>query len=227
MATWMWIVLIAVVVVLIVLALAALAMRKRRSARLRERFGPEYERTISDRDNRRSAEADLRNRQKQREGLTITPLPEPARLRYTEQWRVVQEHFVDQPATAVIEADGLVRQVMGDEGYPVDDFSAQADVVSVDHPHVVDNYRRAHGIYERTQIQQATTEEMRTALLSYRSLFDELLASDGDGQLRSDGVRPDGAGRDGVGPDAVGRNAGGPNVGPNAVGRNEEYPEQT
>jgi hypothetical protein len=97
-----------------------------------------------------------------------------------EQWQELQQRFVDQPSTAVIQADELVRQVMGAEGYPVDDFNAQADLVSVDHPHVVENYRVAHGIYERAQMQRATTEDMRTALISYRSLFDELLNTEGD-----------------------------------------------
>jgi hypothetical protein len=178
-ASWIWI-LIAVVVVLIVLFVVAASMRKRRSAGLRDRFGPEYDRTLQERDGRRPAETELRNRQKERERFTITPLPEPARLRYAEQWRGLQERFVDQPAGAVIEADQLVQQVMGAEGYPMDDFSAQADLVSVDHPRVVENYRTAHRVYERAQVQQASTEDMRVALLSYRSLFEELLAAGGD-----------------------------------------------
>ena len=176
MASWIWI-LIVVAVVLIVLALTLhAAARRRRSAALREQFGPEYERTVQDRDGRRPAEADLRNRRKQRAQFTVTPLPEPARLRYVEQWRQLQARFVDRPSSAVIEADGLVRQVMGAEGYPMDDFAKQAELVSVDHPHVVENYRVAHDLYDRTRRDQATTEDMRKALLSYRSLFDELLA---------------------------------------------------
>jgi hypothetical protein len=190
-ARWIWIVIVAAVVVVVVALIAGLAARRRRSAALRERFGPEYERTVQERDGRRSAEADLRNRQKQREQLTITPLPEPARLRYVQQWQELQTHFVDQPSSAVIEADDLVRQVMGAEGYPVDDFSAQAELVSVDHPRVVDNYRTAHDVYERTRANQASTEDMRRALLSYRSLFDELLAA---GPEESSRWRPSTAG---------------------------------
>jgi FtsZ-interacting cell division protein ZipA len=172
-ATWLWVLIAIAVVVLIVVGLVVAA--RQRSTRLRTQFGPEYERTIQDRDGRRAAESELRNRQKQREQLTIHPLPEPARASYAEQWRDVQERFVDQPASAVLEADELVRRVMNDEGYPVDDFNQQADLVSVDHPRVVENYRTAHRVYERTQAQQASTEDMRSALLSYRSLFDELL----------------------------------------------------
>lgn len=189
MPTWAWIV-IAVVVVLVIVALVAAAIaRRRRTAGLREHFGPEYDRTLEQRDGRRQAEADLRNRQKEREHLNITPLSDAARTRYAEQWRELQERFVDQPASVVTGADELVRRVMDDEGYPVDDFNSQAELISVDHPELVQNYRTAHGVWERTQRQQATTEDMRTALLSYRSLFDELLGADaGDGRHSSDQV---------------------------------------
>jgi len=184
-AIWAW-VLIGVAVVVLVAALAV-AMSKRRTTALRDRFGPEYDRTIQTRDGRRAAESDLRSRQKQREQLTISPLPEPTRLRYVGQWQELQERFIDQPTSAVMEADALLQQVMGAEGYPMADFDAQADLVSVDHPRVVDNYRTAHSVYERARAEGASTEEMRTALLSYRSLFDELLAvPNGNGQQRPD-----------------------------------------
>lgn len=175
MASWVWIV-IAVAIVVVAVAIVGLVLRARRTRSLRERFGPEYERTTQQA-GRHAAERDLRNRQRQREQLEIRPLPESARARYAEEWRQVQERFVDQPASAVMSADELVRRVMGDEGYPMEDFNAQSELVSVDHPRVVENFRRAHGVYERTQNQQASTEDMRAALLSYRSLFDELLAT--------------------------------------------------
>ena len=183
MAIWAWVLIVAAIVVLVVVGVVLAA--NRRSTKLRQQFGPEYERTMEEREGRRAAERDLRSRQKQREQLNIHPLPEPARARYAEQWRELQERFIDQPSSAVLEADALVRQVMNEEGYPVDDFSQQAELVSVDHPRVVENYRIAHNVYERTQNQQASTEDMRTALLSYRSLFDELLHAD-----PTDGRRP-------------------------------------
>src|SRR5436309_4516071 len=102
-----------------------------RTTRLRRDFGPEYERTRQEREGRRAAESDLRNRQKQRSQLNIHGLPEPARARYAEQWHDLQERFIDQPSSAVMEADALVQQVMNEEGYPVDDFTQQADLVSV------------------------------------------------------------------------------------------------
>jgi hypothetical protein len=187
-AIWVWILIaVAVAVIVVVVVAMLIAQRKRRTSSLRQRFGPEYERTMQQQSGRRAAERDLRNRQKQRARLEIRPLPEAARAHYAEEWRAVQERFVDQPSSAVLAADALVRRVMGDEGYPVEDFNAQSDLVSVDHPRVVENYRRAHDVYERTQKQQASTEDMRTALLRYRSLFDELLAA---GSTEPDGRAP-------------------------------------
>lgn len=185
MAIWAWI-LIAVGIVVAV-AIVGIALRERRTRSLRQRFGPEYERAMQRQAGRHAAERNLRNRQKQRAQLEIRALPESLRLRYAEEWREVQERFVDDPADALLTADALVRRVMGDEGYPVAEFDAQSDLVSVDHPRVVENFRLAHGVYERAQTQQVSTEDMRAALLSYRSLFDELLAAgpaEPDGQPR-------------------------------------------
>jgi hypothetical protein len=173
MATWIWI-LIAIAAV-VVAALIAVAARQRRTAALRQRFGSEYDRTVAAREDRRAAEADLREREKQRALLDIKPLPEGERARFAQEWQDVQERFVDQPAEAVVAADGLVYAVMQARGYPMGDFGAQADLVSVDHPDVVQNYRFAHDIRQRSQAREASTEELREALVRYRSLFSELL----------------------------------------------------
>ena len=178
MATGVWILI--VIAAVVVVAVVAVAARQRRTAALRQRFGPEYDRAVEARQDRRTAEADLRDREKQRGQLDIRPLPEDMRARFAEEWREVQERFVDQPSEAVVAADRLVHSVMETRGYPMADFDAQADLVSVDHPDVVENYRVAQAIYERARQQQASTEDLREALLRYRSLFDELLqASDG------------------------------------------------
>jgi len=177
MATWLWIVIV-IVVVLIALA-AAMAARRRRTMALRERFGPEYDRTVGTREDQRAAEADLRGRERERARLDIKPLSEAARVRYTEEWRAIQQNFVDQPEEATTAGYDLVNRVMEERGYPMRDFDARADLVSVDHPDVVENYRAAHGIHERARQHQATTEELREALLRYRSLFDELLRPGG------------------------------------------------
>jgi hypothetical protein len=173
MATWLWIVIV-VIVVLIALAVA-MAARRRRTMALRERFGPEYDRAVGAREDQRAAEADLRGRERERARLDIKPLSEAARVRYTEEWRVIQQDFVDQPEEATTAGYDLVNRVMEERGYPMRDFDARADLVSVDHPDVVENYRAAHRIHERARQHQASTEELREALLRYRSLFEELL----------------------------------------------------
>jgi hypothetical protein len=181
MATWLWIVIV-IVVVLIVLA-AAMAARRRRTMALRERFGAEYDRTVGAREDQRAAEADLRGRERERARLDIKPLSEAARVRYTEEWRTIQQNFVDQPEEATTAGYDLVNRVMAERGYPMRDFDARADLVSVDHPDVVENYRVAHGIHERARQHQASTEDLREALLRYRSLFEELLRADDDAAL--------------------------------------------
>lgn len=181
MSTWVWIVIaIAVVVVIVLIALAAIRRRNetRRREHLQDRFGPEYDRTIDLRDNRRDAERELSDRERRRDELNIVPLSEGARARYSEQWQQVQALFVDQPDAAASRADDLVRQVMRERGYPVDDFDAQAELVSVDYPHIADDYRTAHDIAERSRNRQASTEDLRTAMLRYRSLFDALLETE-------------------------------------------------
>lgn len=190
MPTWVWILI--VIAVVIVVALIAMAARQRRTASLRQRFGPEYDRAVETKENRRAAEAELREREKQHALIDIKPLPEGTRMRFAQEWQEVQERFVDQPSGAVEAADALVYRVMDARGYPMGDFDTQADLVSVDHPEVVENYRFAHGIHERarTQAQRTSTEgrtstedgtsteDLREALVRYRSLFEELLRAD-------------------------------------------------
>jgi hypothetical protein len=184
MATWVWVV-IAIAVVLVV-ALVAAGAKKSRTAALRDRFGPEYDRAVENSDDRRTAEAGLRARAKQRAQFDVKPLPEDTRLRFAGEWREVQERFVDQPAQAAAAADTLITRVMEAQGYPMKDFDAQAELVSVDHPDTVENYRFAHAVQQRAQTQQASTEDLREALLRYRSLFDELLRPEGNGAVPED-----------------------------------------
>jgi hypothetical protein len=185
MATLLWVVIAIAVVAAI--ALVAVGVRKRRTAMLRGRFGPEYDRAVESSDGRRSAEADLRAREKQRAQFDVKPLPEATRLRFADEWREVQERFVDQPAQATTAADTLITRVMEARGYPMKDFDAQAELVSVDHPDTVENYRFAHAVRQRSQTQQVSTEDLREALLRYRSLFDELLRPEGNGTVYGNG----------------------------------------
>jgi hypothetical protein len=212
MAAWVWILIVIAAVVAV--AVIAMAARQRRTTALRQRFGPEYDRAMEAGEGRRPAEAELRDREKQRARLDIRPLPEDMRVRFAEEWRDVQERFVDQPSEAVVAADRLVYSVMETRGYPMGDFDAQADLVSVDHPEVVENYRVAHGIRERAH-QQASTEDLREAMLRYRSLFDELLKAGDAGAGATARSGPGGiadhaaADRSGPGPDADGHDAAG------------------
>jgi len=178
MATWIYVV-IAIAVVLVI-ALVAMWARERRTADLRNRFGPEYDRAVENSEDRRAAEASLRERERKRAQFDVKPLPEATRLRFAGEWREVQERFLDQPEQAAAGADALITRVMAAQGYPMEDFDAQAELVSVDHPGTVENYRFAHAVQLRSQTQQASTEDLREALLRYRSLFDELLLPDGD-----------------------------------------------
>ena len=175
MDTWVWIVIAAAAVVLVLLAIWMMAARKRRTSQLREGFGPEYDRTVEDMGSRRKAETDLADREKRREDLDIKPLAPGARDRFADRWRTVQERFVDDPAAALREAHILVVEVMRERGYPTNDFEQRAADVSVDHPDVVQNYRAANDITERSD---ADTEEQRRGLVHYRALFDELLETE-------------------------------------------------
>ena len=183
MATWIWVI-IAIAVVVVVGLLAAGA-RKRRTTMLRDRFGPEYDRAVENSGDQRSGEADLLARERQRAQFDIKPLPEATRLSFTNEWRDLQERFVDEPAEATAEADILITRVMEARGYPMKEFDAQVELISVDHPVTVDNYRFAHAVQLRAQTQQASTEDLREALLRYRSLFDEMLLPEGNGAVRA------------------------------------------
>ena len=179
MATWVWIV-IAIAAVVVLALIVWSAFRTRRTKTLKEGFGPEYERTVADAPSKREAEADLLERRERREELDIRPLDAGARERYAEEWQATQARFVDDPGGAITEADVLIQRVMRERGYPVEDFEQRAADVSVDHPEVVNNYRAAHGISIAHERGKASTEDLRQALIHYRSLFDELLETSGE-----------------------------------------------
>jgi hypothetical protein len=169
-----WVV-IAIVALVVIGVLVWFAMNKQRSGQLREVFGPEYDRTVEESEDRRAAESELLERRKRVEEFEIRPLDPAERTRFASRWIAVQSRFVDDPKSALGEADELVTEVMGERGYPMDDFDQRAADVSVDHPRVVEDYRAAHGISERVGSNDATTEDMRQALVHYRALFSELL----------------------------------------------------
>jgi hypothetical protein len=159
-----------------ILGVAALILvQKRRTQRLRTRFGPEYTRALQDSGDRRQAEAGLEERKKRVERFKLRPLAPGDSARVTESWRRVQARFVDEPRGAVAEADQLLGDVMSTRGYPVSDFEQRKADISVDHPRVVENYRAAHEIALRHAQGQAGTEDLRQAMIHYRTLFDELV----------------------------------------------------
>lgn len=169
-------IIVAVVVAVIVIAVVSFFLtRKRRSQNLREKFGPEYDRVLKKEGGVRRAEGVLEMRARHREKFEIRPLTAAARAQFAERWRIVQSRFVDDPRDSVARADELVSEVMVARGYPMADFEQRAADISVDHPVVVENYRAAHDIALRHSRGQASTEDLRKAMVHYRSLFEELL----------------------------------------------------
>ncbi len=177
---------LAVAVVLVIVIAIALYMRKRKNttAELRDRFGPEYDRAVKQHGSERKAEAKLADRETRVEMLKIRDLDAAERERYLAQWKAVQSRFVDYPKGAVTEADELVSSLMQTRGYPVTDFDQRAADISVDHPRVVENYRSAHSVALQLGRGEASTEDLRTAMIHYRSLFDELVQVQTTGEQR-------------------------------------------
>ena len=164
-----------VIAVVVIAAIAFAASRKRRSTKLKEKFGPEYDRVVRQEGDARKAEGVLEFRAKRREKLRIRPLAAADRSSFTTRWNEVQARFVDDPRGAVTLADSLVTDVMQTRGYPIGEFDQRAADLSVDYPQIVDNYRAAHDIALRHSAGKASTEDLRQAMVHYRALFEELL----------------------------------------------------
>jgi hypothetical protein len=182
MPVWEWILIAASVVIVVaaVLVAATYVTGRRKTARLKEHYGREYERLVSDTGDHKAAEKELTARERKRDKLDIVALTPSALSDFTTRWHQVQTGFVDNPATAVGVADRLVTEVMRERGYPVDDFDQRAADISVDHPQVVENYRTAHGIHLAQQRGDVSTEQQREAFVHYRALFEKLLETTTD-----------------------------------------------
>ena len=166
------------VAVVIAMAVAGwFVWMRRRSEQLRERFGPEYERTVHEVGDVRKAEASLAARAKRVEAFRIQPLSPDEADRYSAAWQRVQSQFVDDPGRAITDADKLVGEVMTARGYPVGEFDQRVEDISVDHPDVVMNYRAAREIALQHGQGRANTEDLRQAMVHYRALFRDLLAA--------------------------------------------------
>jgi len=168
---------IVIVVVLVVLGviLALVFSPKKRSQQFQNKFGPEYDRVVKTAGSEKKAQAELNQRQKHVDTMNIRPLSVSERERYQAEWTAIQAKFVDQPGQATVEADHLIMEVMKVRAYPVSDFNQRAADVSVNYPTLVSNYRAAREIAIKNEQHSANTEELRQALIYYRSLFDELL----------------------------------------------------
>jgi hypothetical protein len=165
---------IVVVIVLVVLAvLVGVPMMRRRQ--LKEKFGPEYERAVETHEDRSAAERELRDRERRHAELEIRPLEPEARERYAQQWAQVQERFVDDPETTVTEADELVTALMAERGYPTEGYEQQLADLSIEHSRTLDHYRAAHETRQRVGGDGASTEDLREAMVHYRTLFEDLL----------------------------------------------------
>ncbi len=176
--SWFFIAAAAVLVVAVVMVLVLSVTGRTRTKRLKEHFGPEYERVVGDAGDQRAGEQELVARERKREKLDIVALSPEAHARYAEQWRTVQTAFVDSPARAVGDADRLVTLVMRERGYPIDDFDQCASDISVDHPDTVEHYRAAHALHLAHEEGDIDTEAQREAFVHYRALFDKLLETD-------------------------------------------------
>jgi hypothetical protein len=174
----------AIWVILIVVALAVGAgaawflLQRRRSTHLRSQFGPEYDRTVKTLGNEGKAQAELERREKRVKHLELRSLSREEASEFGERWRLVQAKFVDHPEAAVDEADDLLTEVMRARGYPVADFEQRAADLSVEHGRFVDDYRAARDIVDRRKSGNASTEDLRQAMVHYRSLFQDLLQND-------------------------------------------------
>ena len=180
MPAWSWIVIAAAVVIVVAMAVivARSVNRRKRSERLKNHFGPEYERAVGEAGDQRAGEKELVARERKRQKLDIFALAPEAHAKYAEHWRTVQTAFVDNPSKAVGDADRLVTHVMRERGYPVDDFDQRAADISVDHPNVVEHYRAAHTLHMAQERGDIGTEAQREAFVHYRALFEKLLATD-------------------------------------------------
>ena len=166
---------IAAVAVVVIAVIAALAWSSYQTKRLKSRFGPEYDAVLRRTGSKAKAEKELRQRERRVEKFQIVPLSATDVAKFSNAWSRLQGSFVDDPKGVLIEADKLVRDLLNKRGYPVADFDLRAADISVDHPIVVDNYRAAQRIVSLDQRGEASTEDLRKAVVHFRALFDELL----------------------------------------------------
>jgi FtsZ-interacting cell division protein ZipA len=168
---------IIIVAVIVIVALVVAAMAAARRRRLQQRFGPEYDRVTQEQKSQLKAESELASRERRVKSLDIRPLSAQAQAEYAGRWATIQEQFVDQPEASVAQAQDLVNTVMRDRGYPVEGHDQTMADLSVEHAGTLEQYRSAHTISESAAAGQASTEELRQAMVHYRALFSDLLGA--------------------------------------------------
>jgi len=191
---------IIVVAVIVVAALVAGAMAAARRRRLQGRFGPEYERVVGERQSQLKAEAELAGRERRVQDLDIRPLDAASQAEYASRWAVIQEKFVDRPADAVAQAQHLVTAVMNERGYPTEAHDQMVADLSVRHASTLEHFRAAYAISQIAAVGNASTEDLRQAMIQYRTLFSDLLGEPA-------GQRAERSGAAGSGPAAPPRTA--------------------
>jgi hypothetical protein len=169
-------IMIVVVAAILVVAAVWLMLRRRRTDALRARFGPEYEHAVRSAGTVDKAERLLDERQKRVDRFALRTISADEAQRFTTSWKNVQARFVDDPRTAVLEADRLIGEVMRARGYPVEDPARQLEDLSVDHGAVIEHYRAGRAIAVRHEQGQARTEDLRQAMVHFRALFEELVS---------------------------------------------------
>ncbi|WP_370961806.1 hypothetical protein [Amycolatopsis sp. cg9] len=181
MPTWL-IVVIVVVAFAVLGAVIWLVTQEMQRKRLQQRFGPEYDRAVEESDNPRAAQRELAERERRHKELDIRPLSASARERYAREWAQVQEKFVDQPSAAVTEADRLLVGLMAERGYPTEGYEQQLSDLSVRHAKTLEHYRAAHTTQQKRD--GASTEDLRDAMVRYRTVFEDLLTDGADEEHR-------------------------------------------
>ncbi len=177
MPTWL-VIIIVIAAILVVGAAVWFVMQDRRRKRLRETFGPEYERAVKEHESPREAERDLSSRMKRHSDLDIRPLPATTKDRYAQEWALIQEQFVDRPSGAVVEADRVLVSLMAERGYPTEGYDQQLEDLSVRHANALKHYRAGHDTLERHRESERSTEDLRDAMKHYRVVFEDLLTDD-------------------------------------------------
>ena len=180
-------VVVAIVAALVILVIVLRPAMQRK--KLRDRFGPEYDRAVTDSESRTAAEKELAEREHRHSEFDLKPLSPTAQDSYRRHWATVQAKFVDSPESAIADADRLVTDLMAERGYPTEGYEAQLSVLSVEHAKTLEHYRKAHDISERQEIGEASTEDLRTAMVHYRELFTDLLEHAGAPSKTKEAVR--------------------------------------